>query len=106
MRTESASPPAVRVLPFTERLGVVTELTVALDLATRSGQEHLMSKVLTILRREVLEVEGPIAGCDVASVSNAMADLEHEAGRIAPLPDAFNRHAQAVVDALLRAPTR
>ncbi len=106
MRIESAVPAAVRVLPFTERMGVVTELTVALDLATRSGQEHLMNKVLTILRSEVRDVQGPVAGSDQASVLTAMADLEHEAGRISPLANAFNRYAQVIIDALLRAPAR
>ena len=64
MQTET-----VRVLPFVERMGVVTELMVALDLATRSGQEHLMNKVLTILRRELLDTRGPLAEPDLASLS-------------------------------------
>jgi hypothetical protein len=96
-------PAVVRVLPFAERLGIVTELTVALNLATRSGQSHLMNKVLGILRREMLEVKGPLAGADLACLLNAMSELEHEVGRISPLPNAFNRHAQVVIDALLRA---
>jgi hypothetical protein len=105
MRSASAVPAAVRVLPLTERMVVVTELTGALELATRSGQQHLMNKVVTILRREVEDAQGPAAGSDRASVWNAMADLEHEAGRISPLPNAFNRHAQVVIGALLRSPT-
>ena len=87
-------------------MGVVSELTGALDVATRSGQEHLMNKVLTILRREMLDAEAPVAGSDLASVLNAMADLEHEAARVSPLAKAFNRHARVVVDALLRSPAR
>ncbi len=106
MQTETAIPAADRTLPFTERMGVVTDLTVALDLATRSGQGHLMNKVLAILRREVLDVGSPVAGADVATVSNALADLEHEAARVSPLAKAFNRHAQVIIDALLRTPTR
>ena len=100
---EPVFPAAVRVLPFAERLGIVTELTVALNLATRSGQTHLMNKVLALLRREMLEVKGPLAGADLACLLNAMSELEHEVGRISPLPNAFNRHAQVVIDALLRA---
>jgi hypothetical protein len=100
---QPALPAVVRVLPFAERLGIVTELTVALNLATRSGQSHLMNKVLGILRREMLEVKGPLAGADLACLLNAMSELEHEVGRISPLPNAFNRHAQVVIDALLRA---
>lgn len=92
-----------RVLPFAERMGVVTELMVALDLATRSGQEHLMNKVLTILRGEMLDAKGPLGRSDLACLSSAMSELEHEAGRISPLANAFNQHAQAVIDALHRA---
>jgi hypothetical protein len=100
---ERAATAVARVLPFAERMGVVTELMVALDLATRSGQEHLMNKVLTILRGEMLDAKGPLPGADLASLLGAMSELEHEAGRVSPLPNAFNRHAQVVIDALLRA---
>jgi hypothetical protein len=100
---EPMFPAAVRVLPSAERLGIVTELTVALNLATLSGQAHLMNKVLGILRREMLEVKGPLAGADLACLLNAMSELEHEVGRLSPLPNAFNRHARVVIDALLRA---
>jgi hypothetical protein len=99
---EPVFPAAVRVLPFAERLGIVTELTVALDLATRSGQTDLMNKVLALLRREMLEVKGPLAGADLACLLDAMSELEHEVGRISPLPNAFNQHARVVIDALLR----
>jgi hypothetical protein len=93
---------ATRVLSFAERLGVVTELTQALNLATRPGQEHLMNKVLAILRGEILEMRAPFDAAELASLLDAMSELEHEAGRIAPLPNTFNRHAQTVVDALRR----
>ncbi len=91
-----------RVLPLAERLGLVSELTQALDLATRSGQEHLMNKALGILRGELLEVKDPLGGTDLACLLEAMSELEHEAGRISPLPNAFNRLAAVVIDALLR----
>jgi len=92
----------IRTLPFVERLGVAAELTGSLESATRSGQEHLMNKVLAILRREMLEVEGPFVGTDLACLLDAMSELEHEAGRVAPMPIAFNRQAQLVIAALLR----
>ena len=100
--TGQGSSGAVRVLPLAERLGLVSELTQALELATRAGQEHLMNKVLAILRGELLEVRAPLGGADLARLLGAMSELEHEAGRISPLPNAFNRQARAVIDALLR----
>lgn len=100
---DATSRATVRVLPVAERLGVVTELTEALNLATRPGQEHLMNKVLAILRREILELSAPVHGAELARLLDAMSELEHEAGRIAPLPSAFNRHARVIIEALLRA---
>ena len=96
----------VRVLPLAERMGVVTELTEALNLATRPGQEHLMHKVVGILRGEILEVKAPLGGADLACLLDAMSELEHEAGRISPLPNVFNRQVRVVVDALLRTSDR
>jgi hypothetical protein len=98
-----ASRAVIRLLPVAERLGVVSELTEALNLATRPGQEHLMHKVLSILRREILDLRAPLFGSELARLLDAMSELEHEAGRIAPLASDFNRHAQVIIDALLRA---
>jgi hypothetical protein len=100
---EANSRATVRVLPVAERLGVVSELTDALNLATRPGQEHLMNKVLALLRREILELRGPLFESELARLLDAMSELEHEAGRIAPLPSEFIRHAQVIIEALLRA---
>lgn len=91
-----------RVLPLLERLGVVTELMESLKLATTSGRGHVMNKVLAILRHEVRDAEGPLAQEDVAGLTEAMCELEHEAGRLAPLPISFNRHAHLIVNALVR----
>jgi hypothetical protein len=105
METGQALNRAIRTLPFVERLGVAAELTGSLEFATRSGQEHLMNKVLAILRREVLDIEGPVVAADVACLFEAMSELEHEVGRVAPLPLTFNRHALVVIAALLRGRT-
>jgi hypothetical protein len=99
----SASRTTARVLPVAERLGVVSELTEALNLATRPGQEHLMNKVLAILRGEILELSAPLGGSELARLLDAMSELEHEAGRIAPRPGDFNRHARVIIEALRRA---
>ncbi len=91
-----------RVLPFVERLDVAAELMGSLELTTRSGQGHVMNKVLAILRHEVLDADGPLVAAEVACLLEAMSELEHEAGRVSPLPIAFNRHAHLVIEALLR----
>jgi hypothetical protein len=83
-----------------QRLNVVDELMGALELVTQAGQQHVMNKILSILRREILSMASPVAAVDLASLLDAMAELEHEAGRIAPTADAFNRHARVVTGVL------
>ncbi len=83
-----------------ERLNVVGELMGTLELVTRAGQQHVMHKILGILRREMLLVASPFAAADLAALLEAMAELEHEAGRIAPTAAAFNRQARIVTDVL------
>ncbi len=73
-----------------------------LDLVTRAGQGDVMNKMLRILRRESLRLESPIAAADLASLSNAMTELEHEAGRSPPTTGVFNRHVEEAIGAFSR----
>ena len=86
-----------------ERFGILKELMRVLDLVTLAGREHVMNKMLLLLRGEILGLESPVATADVASLSNAMTELEHEACRFAPTPGVFNGHVEAAVRALRRA---
>ena len=89
-------------MPFEERLSILKELMRILDLATLAGREHLMKRMLVLLRSEVLGLESPVAEADVASLSSAMRELEHEACRFAPVPGLFNRHVEVAICALRR----
>jgi hypothetical protein len=83
-----------------ERLNVVDELMGTLELVTRAGQQHVMSKILNILRGEILSLVFPLPEADVAALLEAMTELEHEAGRIAPTAAGFNRHARVITSVL------
>jgi hypothetical protein len=85
-----------------KRFGMLKELMRAVDLVTLAEREPVMSKMLVILRREALGLDSPIAAADLASLSNAMTELEHEAGRVAPLPSVFNRLVEVAIGALIR----
>jgi hypothetical protein len=85
-----------------ERIGILKELLAAMDLVTLAGRAHVMNKMLIILRRETLCLESPIAGADLASLSNAMMELEHEIGRLAPTPSVFKRHVEIAISVLGR----
>ena len=87
---------------FEERFGVLKELMLALDVVPLSGQEDVRNKMLLILRGEGLRLESPIAAADLLSLSNAMTELEHEAGRFAPTPGLFNRQVEIAIGALRR----
>jgi hypothetical protein len=90
----------VLALSLAARLRVVDELMGSLELVTRAGQQHVMNKILAILRREMLLIAAPFTAANLASLLDAMAELEHEAGRIAPTASAFNRHARVVTAVL------
>ena len=95
-----ALPAPDRALSLAARLSVVNELMRALELVTRAGQQHVMNKILGILRREMLLVAAPVAAAELAPLLQAMAELEHEAGRIAPTAAVFNRQARVVTGLL------
>ena len=90
---------------FAERLHIVDELMGNLELVTRAGQQHVMNRILSILRGEILSLGFPLATADLSSLLDAMTELEHEAGRIAPTAAAFNLHARVVAGVLGRSDT-
>jgi len=92
-------------MAFTERLTVVDELMGTLELVTRAGQQHVMNRILSILRGEILSLGLPLATADLASLLDAMKELEHEAGRIAPTAAAFNLHARVITGVLAKSDT-
>ncbi len=61
-----------------------------------------MNKMLLILRREVLGLESPVSAAELAVLSCAIAELEHEAGRFVPTPSGFNRLVEIAIAALGR----
>ena len=68
--------------------------------ATRPGQAHLMQRILTILKLELLSPNLRLSDRQVSAVMLAVAELEHEAARTAPDPALFKSRAQALVDLL------
>src|SRR6185312_5309044 len=89
-------------MPLERRIGIMKDLMRGMALVTLVGQGHAMNKVLVLLRREALRLEPPVAADDLASFSNAMTELEHEVGRIAPSPSVFNQHIEVAIRALRR----
>jgi hypothetical protein len=87
---------------FDERFGTLKELMRAVALVSLAGREHVMNKMLIALRREALLLDSPISTADLASLANAMTELEHEVGRSAPRPGVFNRHVEVAIGAFRR----
>jgi len=90
----------VTITPLDKRLRVVTDLVRGMAQVTLMGREHAMNQVLVLLRREALRLEPPVAAEDVASLSNAMTELEHEVGRTVPSPTTFTQHAEIAMVAI------
>lgn len=84
------------------RLDAVREILRALDTATAAGQQHLMMKVLGLLRREAPAPDRWVGDQEWSKIAAALDALGREASRLAPDAGAFTRHATAVADALTR----
>jgi hypothetical protein len=93
-------------LPSTEqiasgrRLEAVREILKALETATFAGQQHLMMKVLGLLRREAPAGDHWMDDATWNKIAAGLEALAHEASRLAPDAHAFTRHATIVADAL------
>jgi hypothetical protein len=74
-------------------------LTRLLDVPP-GGQHYLMDKVLPLLRREALDPGAHFQPNHCDLIMRSLDELEHEAARIAPDPDVFDRKAQILVDVL------
>jgi hypothetical protein len=94
-------PPArERPVPLSVRIGIARELLVVLTEATRSGQRHLMCRVLDILQVDILRPSVRLTHPQVAAVMAAVAELQHEAARAAPDIALFCARARIVIDIL------
>jgi hypothetical protein len=91
---------SVEPMSLPDRLGVIRQLMDSLDVVTRSGQDHVMQKLVRILRGEVLREGLSLSSLQVGTAMNALTDLEHEAGRVTPMPAVFNDSARILVGLL------
>ncbi len=64
---------------------------------TPAGQHYLMSKVLPLLRSEALDPDARFRPQHRELITRSLDELEHEIGRVAPDPGAFDRKAQVLV---------
>ena len=86
------------------RLDVVREILRGLETATAAGQQHLMMKVLGLLRSEAPARDNRVGDQQWSKIAAALEQLAREAGRMAPDAGAFTRQATAVADALALPP--
>ena len=99
--TTSAQPPLTTDQVTTgRRLEAVREILRALETATNAGQQHLMMKVLGLLRREAPAGDHWMDEHQWNKIATGLEVLAHEANRMAPDADAFKRQATLVADAL------
>jgi hypothetical protein len=83
-----------------QRLDAVREILHALETATAAGQQHLMMKVLGLLRGEAPARDHWMADQQWNKIATALESLAREANRLAPDAGAFKRQALVVADAL------
>jgi hypothetical protein len=88
------------VVASERRLDAVRDILRALETATAAGQQHLMMKVLGLLRREAPATDLWMDDVTWNKIAGGLEALAREANRLAPDADAFKRHATIVADAL------
>jgi hypothetical protein len=97
------SPPVRETpMPLSERIGIARELLVILTDATRSGQRHVMCRVLDILRGDILRPAVRLTQPQVVAAMATVTELQHEAARAAPDLALFCARARLVIDILSR----
>jgi hypothetical protein len=84
----------------TDRIDAVREILRGLDTATAAGQQHLMMKVLGLLRTEAPAPDRWVGDRQWSKIAMALEGLAQEANRLAPDAGAFARQATIVADAL------
>jgi hypothetical protein len=87
-------------MPLSERVGIARELLGILTEATRSGQRHVMCRVLDILQGDILRPTVRLTQPQVVAVMAAVTELQHEAARAAPDIALFCARARVVIDVL------
>jgi hypothetical protein len=87
-------------MPLSERVGIARELLTSLTKATRSGQRHLMCRVLDILQGDIIRPTVRLTHPQVVAVMAAVTELQHEAARAAPDIALFCLRARVVIDIL------
>ena len=109
MKSQSQSPfdlamdlPPVRErpVPLSVRIGIARELLIVLTEATRSGQRHVMCRVLDILQGDILRPTVRLTQPQVVAVMAAVTELQHESARAAPDIALFCARARLVIDIL------
>jgi hypothetical protein len=84
------------------RLDAVREILRALETATAGGQQHLMLKVLGLLRGEAPARDRWVGDQQWLKITSALDALAQEANRLAPDAEEFRRQATMVADTLTR----
>lgn len=82
------------------RLEAVREILRVLETATPGGQQHLMMKVLGLLRREAPARDHWMGDQQWNKIATALDTLAQEASRLAPDANVFRAQAALVADAL------
>lgn len=82
------------------RLDVVRDILRMLETATAAGQQHLMTKVLVLLRVEAPVVDRWVDDRQWSKIAAGLDALAREAARLSPDAAAFSRQATLVADAL------
>jgi len=96
-----AVPPTIgRHAPSFDRLAVVQELLGALAEVTGDGRAHLMGRVITALRGEILSPGLRLTPLQIATLIVLLGELDHQLAWATPDTATFRGRASRVVELL------
>ena len=98
--TNSGRRSTTELVASERRLDAVREILRGLETATAAGQQHLMTKVLGLLRREAPARDVWVGDQQWNKIAAALDALAREASRLSPNADVFARQAAFIADAL------
>jgi hypothetical protein len=93
-------PARERPVPLLGRIRIARELLTVLADATRSGQRHVMCRVLDIVQGDIIRPTVRLTKSQVVAAMAAVTELQHEAARAAPDIALFCARATMVIDIL------
>ena len=88
--------------PRAWQLTVVREMLATIETLTAAGQQHIMEKIVVVVREQARRAAPFMIRTDQERLSRLLEELGGEADRFSPNHAAFTRRTEALLESLAR----